>query len=152
MRLIEHNGIWVLALAVGVTAYWAYRRRLRHSRGRVDANAEQLYSEIARKLSEQMDAPPEQILAVLRGEAASPAEGKTPPPLHMECTFRKLNASSVEIMIIAAYFKDGKPVTSSFRRELSWDDIPSDVRREFIHTGKIEMHYGLGMNTEPSST
>ena len=151
MRLIEHNGIWVLALAIGVTAYWAYQRRLRNSRGRVDANAEQLYSEIARKLSEQMGAPPEQIMAVLRGEATSTAEGKTPPPLHMECTFRKLTASSVEIMIIAAYFKNGKPVTSSLRRELSWDNIPPDVRREFIHTGKIEMHYSLGINSEPSS-
>ena len=148
-RLIEHNGIWVIALAVGVSAYFIYFRKSRNEVKR-DSNAEQIYSEIANKLSEQMKAPPEAVLAILRGGASPVPDQNLHFSIHLECTFRKLNASTAEIEIVAAYLKEGKPHTSTLRRELSWDEIPEDVRRDFIHTGKAELHYSMG-NAIPSN-
>lgn len=167
MRLIEQSGIILLALAAGVTGYIFYNRKTKQMGGRVDAenrvdaetrvdtgvrvdaSAEDLYLEIAGKLAEQMGIPAEQILSLLRQEGKVTESQNATPVLHMECTFRKLSASTVEIEIVAAFLKDGKPMASTLSRQLSWDDVPANVRSDFIHTSQKELHYSLGSNVKP---
>ena len=146
MRLIGQNGILVLALAAGVTAYILYNRIAKHGSTRVDANTEDLYLEISGKLAEQMQAPQEQILSMLRQEAQDAARQDASSAMHLECTFRKLSAVTIEMEIVAAFLKEGKPMTSTLRRQLSWDDLPANVRSDFIHTSLRELHYSLGSN------
>jgi hypothetical protein len=110
---------------------------------RKDSNAEALYEEIATKLSEQMNVPKEDVLKAIRPELKK-SDAMPPISLRLECTFRKLNSSTLEIQVAAIYLRDGAPRTTTLTRILSWDEVPADVRREFIHTGKTELHYSMG--------
>lgn len=174
MRIIEQSKILVLALiAAGVTASILYYRKIKQIGGRVDretqvdtetqvdagrqvdagkrvdASAENLYLEIADKLAGQTGIPAEQILSLLRQDAKDTECQNATPALHMECKFRKHSASIVEMEIVAVFFKDGKPMTSTLSRQLSWDDLPANVRSDFIHTSQKELHYSLGSSAQP---
>ena len=139
------DALWILAILAGVSAVAIYRKRARNSQG-VDANAARLYQEIAEKLSEQLNVPPENILRTIH-----PPPGQDAPPseiaIQLECTFRKLSSTLLEIEVVAVYLKDGNPMTTSLVRKLAWDDLPADVRRDFIRSGKSEIHYKM---KEPS--
>ena len=143
-RLIGSSGILLLVLVLGLTTYLVMKRRSRNGKAHTDDNAEQLYRDISEKLSKVLEVAPEEILGVLKNSDSGKTGNNSKIPLRLECIFKKLSPINTVITINAVYIKSNTPFKTSLTRELSWDQIPSDVRREFIHSRKIELVYVLG--------
>ena len=156
-RLTSNNELWVLALAASVTvvglSYLLYPRCLGNERHktRVDGNAEKLYKEISDKLSKVLEIPTEDILNILKSSESTDSEKVRKVPLRLECRFTKLSPNNIKIHIDALYIKSNTPYSTSLTKEIAWDEVPQDVRSEFIHSGKVELIYVLGGAETPAN-
>lgn len=70
--------------------------------------------------------------------------------LRVECVLRKVSPSLVERTIVVAILNPHAPgiIRRSTRVELEWDELPSQVRADFIQHGTHEQVYLLYDNTE----
>jgi hypothetical protein len=64
-------------------------------------------------------------------------------PLRVECTLTKIAANRIGVCVQMLCQKNGRAVITSLKRECSWDELPREIRSEFIKTGLIELHYIL---------
>jgi hypothetical protein len=150
MRVQVLETLLIVALGLGVAGYYSFRK-IRGMRVE-DERAEKLLSEIAHELAKALPATAEEIasaLAVLKPNQQSVA---TPSSLRVKCTFRKISPAMINFTVQADYAGDGKPTITTLAREISWDDVPRDVRREFIRTGEKELHYALGESVQERAT
>ena len=142
---MNNNHLLLIAAGLGITACFFYTRRKTNSKHR-DANEEDLYGEIAQRLSRELDIPESDLLAVLRREPDVNSEVPLKQNILLEASFRKVNATTVAIEITAAYRVDAEVRKSTLKRQLSWDEVPKSVRSDFIRSGERHLHYSLGSN------
>jgi len=136
----------ILALGLGLASYYSFRKW----RGKrvEDERAEKLRAEIAHELAAKLGATAEEIASALGALRPNHQSVATPSSLRVKCTFRKISPAMIDFTVHAHYAGDGKPTITSLSREISWDDVPRDVRREFIRTGERELHYALGESVQ----
>ncbi len=64
-------------------------------------------------------------------------------PFRVECTLTKIAANRIGVCVQMLCQKDGRSVITSLKRECSWDELPREIRSEFIKAGLSELHYIL---------
>jgi hypothetical protein len=110
---------------------------------------DQIAGEVARKLK-----IPETEL----GRALwSCREGKPPgdvliAPVRVECTLTKAAANRICVCVQMLCQQDKRAAITTLKRECSWDELPREIRCEFIKTGQSELHYVLCELTQAKQT
>jgi hypothetical protein len=61
--------------------------------------------------------------------------------LRVDCSLKRSSASAVAVTLSIFTLKEGKPVVTQISRDASWDELPQEVRAEFIRNNPPEMHY-----------
>jgi len=144
-KLIENNGLWLLAIALGVTAYVVHRCKTNAPGEYSDLNSDTIYGDIAEALAKELGVSADEILVRLKQFRSTETTEPSNLSLNLKASFRKITASVVEISITAVYIdKNSECKKTALLKKLSWDELPKDVRKAFIHTGEPELHYQLG--------
>ncbi|MGD1086655.1 MAG: hypothetical protein ABSA47_18105 [Verrucomicrobiota bacterium] len=61
--------------------------------------------------------------------------------LRIDCTIKKLSAARAAVTISIALTKDSRPILARVHREVSWDELPREIRSEFIRNNPAELCY-----------
>ena len=79
--------------------------------------------------------------ALRQCRAGQPNELAQTTQLRVECSVIKLSASRVSVTVSVVVLKAGKPEVITIRTAASWDDLPKEIRSEFIRNNPPEVHY-----------
>lgn len=71
--------------------------------------------------------------------------------LRVECVLQKVSASTVVCKTVVALPHQQGAVLRSIKRELSWEDLPSQVRADFMKHGTEDQVYLLYSSVDESS-
>jgi hypothetical protein len=61
--------------------------------------------------------------------------------LRIDCAIKKISAARASVTISIALTKDGQPIPIRIQREVSWDELPHEIRSEFIRNNPAELCY-----------
>jgi len=61
--------------------------------------------------------------------------------LRVDCGLKKISATRVVVDLSIGLLKADKPVLIQIKHEASWDDLPREIRSEFIRNNPSEIHY-----------
>jgi hypothetical protein len=91
----------------------------------------------------------EASMALMQCRSGEPNELARKSQLRVQCSFKKNSPSRVAVMMSILFLKDGQPIVSTVNLEASWDDLPSEVRSEFIRKNPTEVTYALAETRQP---
>ncbi len=91
-------------------------------------------------ISETLGASREDVRkALVQSRAGEPNELAQTSHLRVECAFKKVSPSRLAVTVSIIFLKDDKPLVSTVRLEASWDELPSQIRSEFIRKNPPEV-------------
>jgi hypothetical protein len=117
-----------------------------------DQQAERLRAEIARELAANLGVTTEEIAFSLDTLAADNQWAGSLSSLKIQCSFKKISPTLIHLVVNAYYAREGKPTMTTLERDISWDEVPRDVRHDFIRSGEKELHYALGKSMQEAAT
>ncbi len=109
-----------------------------------DQFARNLMDDAARQLAPKLNVPESEL-----GQALwNCREGKPPgetliAPIRVECAITKIASNQICLCVQMLCQQDGRSVITTLKRECAWDNLPREIRSEFIRTGQMELHYIL---------
>jgi hypothetical protein len=109
-----------------------------------DGFARNLMEALAREAAKKLNlAETELSRALWNCRHGKPAGDVLTAPLRVECTLTKSAANRIDACVQMLCQQDGRPVITSLKRVFSWDELPREIRSEFIKTGQPELNYRL---------
>ena len=79
--------------------------------------------------------------ALLQCRTGAPNELARKLNARIDCSLKKLSASKLAVVLSVAYQKDGKLMVIRIDQEVSWDDLPGEIRSRFITENPAELCY-----------
>jgi hypothetical protein len=101
-----------------------------------------LLDQAARCLAEALSLDASEVrraLSLLRQQGVESAT--TRDLLRVDCSLKKLSSTRMSVTLDVAFHKEGKLIITQIVQELPWDDLPSEIRSEFIRNNPEEIHY-----------
>ena len=117
-----------------------------------DENAELLYNEISVRLAESFSVDKSDVLSVLMSDnsiACSPNSQR----IKIECTVTKISPAKIELDVDGCFIPSditGKSVKVALKLKRGWEDLPGDVRSEFIRRGEKQLRFEFGNSIDPN--
>jgi hypothetical protein len=129
------------AVILAVLAIYAIRRR-RNPGSDSDRFVNKLLSLSARHIAESLALNNTEVEAALlqcRSGASSDLAQKL--NVRIDCSLKKVSASRLAVTLSVAYLKEGKVNLTRISQEVSWDDLPREIRSRFIKENPDELCY-----------
>jgi hypothetical protein len=79
--------------------------------------------------------------ALLRCRTGDPNDLARKLSARIDCSLKKVSASELAVVLSVAYQKDGKLMVTRIDQEVSWDDLPGEIRSRFITENPEELCY-----------
>jgi hypothetical protein len=116
--------------------YWADRAD--------DSFLAALLQEAARQISDDLGLDAAEVSDALKQcRAGLPNELAGKIQSRVDCSFKKTSANRISVTLSISFLKDGKPWLTQVRQETSWDELPGEIRAEFIEKNPAELCYIL---------
>jgi hypothetical protein len=117
-----------------------------------DGFARSLINDVAREVARARNSSGEELAQALWNcRVGKPTGDVLIAPLRVECTLTKVAANRIGVCVQMLCQEDGRAAIISLKRDYSWDELPREIRSEFIKTGQPEQHYvlcELGQNNQ----
>ena len=135
-------------VAVGYVGY-RYRRLLwRGFRtgkvGQVDAVEQPLLADAAQWLAPRLGASPE---AIDRALVEASGTGRCPPLVkpvrRIECAYEKTRPDCCRLTLGIVLAENGDTVLHRLTRDVAWEDLPREIRRDFLRPGNLAQRFLL---------
>jgi hypothetical protein len=104
----------------------------------VNGLLEQCAQQIASALAMDKQAVDETLMKCRAGQPDPSAQRLH---LRVDCGLRKISAVRVAVDLSICLLKADKPVLIQIKHEASWDELPGEIRAEFIRNNPPEVHY-----------
>jgi hypothetical protein len=117
-----------------------------------DGFARNLMEEVARAAANKLNLETELSRALWNCRQGKSLGNVLTAPLRVECTLTKTAANRIGVCVQMLCQQDGRAVIISSKRECSWDELPREIRSEFIKTGQPELVYVLCEQTQKNQT
>ena len=109
-----------------------------------DRFARSLIDDIAREVAKKLNILESELSRALWNcREGKPTGDVLTAPLRVECTLTKVAANRIGVCVQMLCHQDERAVITSLKLEFSWDELPREIRSEFIRTGQPELHYVL---------
>ncbi|HEY6183227.1 MAG TPA: hypothetical protein VIW67_13340 [Terriglobales bacterium] len=139
------RGIWEWVLSL--------LRRLFGSPFSDDEFVNGLIEEAVRKLSEVLEIAKEDLARAFEESREGKAnELARRLGLRVDCSLKKISASRVSVTLSILTLSEGESILTKIQHEASWDELPREVRAEFIRHNPGEVHYVICDQPEVRST
>jgi hypothetical protein len=105
-----------------------------------------LGKDIEEALKPEVSLPTDELQSAVRGilaRAGAPVARQIPALLRIEYEVFKLNSNRVRRTLAIALRKEEGACLKKIMREMPWEDVPSEIRGEFIKQNKSTLVYSL---------
>jgi hypothetical protein len=132
-------GLAAVILAV-LAAYVIHRRR--NPRNDSDQFVGQLLTLSAQQIAKGLALNNSDVeAALLQCRKGDPNDLARKLKARIDCSLKKVSARKLAVVLSVAYEKDDKLTVTRIDQEVSWDDLPAEIRSRFITENPAELCY-----------